>query len=79
MMQIKIALNLEIAEYFERAVECYDNPKMIANVMISEVLRLLQRSDDEDQKIPFQANALADYVKLIDDRVINASIGKKGY
>jgi len=73
----QIALNLHIAEYFERAVEHYNNSKMIANVMISEVFRLLQKSDDEDEKIPFDPKDLADYVKLIDDRIINASIGKK--
>jgi aspartyl-tRNA(Asn)/glutamyl-tRNA(Gln) amidotransferase subunit B len=66
----------EMADYFEEATVHCSSTKILANLINSEVVRLL--GDDEELLIPpFKASLLRSLVNLIDDETINVGIGKK--
>lgn len=70
----QIALDLEVAEFFEKTLACYDQPKLIANVLISEVLKLKNKTEDI---IKISPEDFAGLIRLIDTGIINTSIAKK--
>lgn len=64
----------EVADYFEAAVPDTKYPKILANLIISEVLRLLP---PDETAIPIAPKHLAALSDLLGDSKINSSIGKK--
>ncbi|MBN2899790.1 MAG: Asp-tRNA(Asn)/Glu-tRNA(Gln) amidotransferase subunit GatB [Clostridia bacterium] len=70
----QIALDFSIAEFFETAVDCYYQPKLMANLLIAEVIKLV---DKEEGLLKISPEAFAQMVELIDSGVINTSIAKK--
>ncbi|MDD4716015.1 MAG: Asp-tRNA(Asn)/Glu-tRNA(Gln) amidotransferase subunit GatB [Oscillospiraceae bacterium] len=64
----------EIADYFEKAVSFGGEPKQIANLILSEVFRLLP---PEDPKIPVSPEHLSKLCALTASGEINGSTGKK--
>lgn len=64
----------DIANYFEEAAQNSRNPKILANLMISEVFRLV---DIDDFHRPFSAENLGELVDLLEDGKINSSTSKK--
>jgi aspartyl-tRNA(Asn)/glutamyl-tRNA(Gln) amidotransferase subunit B len=73
-----------LASYFESAISEYNNPKGIANWIINDVLRsskLLSDSEErENEFIPaVPATAIANLVKLIDEKIISTNIAKRVY
>jgi len=70
----QIALDLEVAEFFEKTLSYYEQPKLIANILISEVLKLKSKTDD---LIKITSKDFAGLIKLIDSGIINTSISKK--
>lgn len=69
----QIVLDLKMAEFYEETVKLYNHPKLAANMLISEVITRI----DEDEALLLSPEMFADFLKLIDDGVINSSIGKK--
>lgn len=70
----------ELARYFEECLSIHHNPKGIANWIINEVLRGAKSTDDDEAlafKSSVSAQQLASLVKIIDENIISASIGKK--
>lgn len=65
-----------IADFFEEAAKCTENPKLLANIITTEVFRLLGDCE-EDTELPFSPGNLADLVNRISDETINVGIGKK--
>ena len=53
---------------------CYDQPKLIANVLISEVLKLKSKTEDI---LKISPEDFAGLIRLIDTGIINTSIAKK--
>ncbi|MDR7869245.1 MAG: Asp-tRNA(Asn)/Glu-tRNA(Gln) amidotransferase subunit GatB [Tissierellaceae bacterium] len=64
----------DVANYFESAVKLSKNTKTLANLLISEVFRLI---DVDDFKEPFPAEYLGELVNLIEEGTINISTSKK--
>ncbi|NLY45901.1 MAG: Asp-tRNA(Asn)/Glu-tRNA(Gln) amidotransferase GatCAB subunit B, partial [Tissierella sp.] len=64
----------DVANYFEDAAKLSKNTKTLANLLISEIFRLI---DMDNFKKPFSSGYLAELVNLIEDEVINISISKK--
>lgn len=71
-----LTLDKEIADYFDAGADAVDSPKLLANWIISELLRELGDSGIEvnDCKVP--AAALAKLVSLIEKGTINGKIAK---
>lgn len=64
----------DLANYFERTAKECGNTKILANLMISEVFRLV---DGDDFRPPFSHEHLAELVNLLDEGRINSSTSKK--
>ena len=62
------------ADYFEQAAAKTDYPKLLANILISEVARLVTTETFES---PISADNMAKLVQLMGDEVINSSTVKK--
>lgn len=63
-----------LAEYFEEAAKATAAPKVLANLMISEVFRLLE---GEGAQIPIAPAHLAEVATLVDAGTINSGAAKK--
>lgn len=66
--------SIDVADYFEEAVKLCKNPKTLANIMITEVFRIV---DTDDFTAPFSYKYLAELVDLLEDGTINSSTSKK--
>lgn len=64
----------EVANYFEEAAKTSKNTKILANLLISEIFRLVPA---EEFEIPFSPVYLSELVNLIEDGKINISTSKK--
>lgn len=64
----------EVANYFEEAAKTSKNTKILANILISEIFRLI---GPEEFEVPFSAVYLSELVNLIEDGKINISTSKK--
>ncbi len=67
--------NKNLADYYEKCLDSYDNPKNASNWIMTEVLREL---DDEDSIIyfPVKPDNLSELLKLIDNGTISGKIAK---
>ncbi len=70
-----------MADYFEEAARLHDNPKSIANWMMTEMIRRLSEfgEDANPAQFPVKPAGLAELVKLIDDGTITGKIAKQVY
>jgi aspartyl-tRNA(Asn)/glutamyl-tRNA(Gln) amidotransferase subunit B len=70
-----------MADYFEVAVKLHDNPKSIANWMMTEMIRRLSElgEDASPADFPVKPVGLAELVRLIDDGTITGKIAKQVY
>jgi aspartyl-tRNA(Asn)/glutamyl-tRNA(Gln) amidotransferase subunit B len=69
-----------LANYYETALAEHNNPKGVANWIMTETLRWL--NEDPDREVtdyPIPASHLAGLVRLIDEGTISGSIAKKVY
>lgn len=67
--------DIHVARFFEKALVRHDNPKLIANWIINEVLR--EAKGEEVNALAFGPEALAELVGLIDNQVISGKIAKE--
>ena len=63
-----------LADYFEAAAQSTDAVKMVANLMITEVFRLL---DGEDGTIPLSPASLAKIANMTESQVISVGTARK--
>jgi aspartyl-tRNA(Asn)/glutamyl-tRNA(Gln) amidotransferase subunit B len=64
------------ANYFEAAVNCYNEPKKVANWIMSETLREMNERQESMDACRMTPDHLAALVKLVDQGVISIKIGK---
>lgn len=67
----------ELGDYFEEAVKVYNEPKMIANWLLNDLLGLLNEKQVQIEESPVPPESLAELVKLIKENVISTKIGKE--
>ncbi len=66
-----------LADFFERAVSKSKNePKLVSNWLMTEVLRMLKEADKEIEQCPFPAEYLGELVGLIKAGEISSKIAK---
>ena len=66
-----------MSNLFEDTTKITNNPKPVANWLLSDVSRILNEKEEEADKIPFSADNLAKMIKLIENGTISSAIGKK--
>ncbi|NMA95613.1 MAG: Asp-tRNA(Asn)/Glu-tRNA(Gln) amidotransferase subunit GatB [Clostridiales bacterium] len=67
----------DLAEYFEKCIDLYDNPKNISNWVMGDILRIVNDRAIEHSDIPVTPERLIELLNMVDDGVISGSIGKK--
>ncbi|BDF58290.1 aspartyl/glutamyl-tRNA(Asn/Gln) amidotransferase subunit B [Christensenellaceae bacterium] len=65
------------ARLFEECVAIYPEAKAISNYIMVDLARLLNENNIEPKDIPVTAKGLTDVLKLVQDGVINSSVGKQ--
>ncbi len=71
-----LTVTRQLAEYFEKAVSIYNQPKSISNWIMGEILRNV--SDTRNIKdFPITPYHIAELVRIIDDGTISGKIAKK--
>ncbi len=66
----------DLANYFERCVKLYENPKVISNWLMGDFLRLVNEKNMEISNVPVTAESLVKLLKLVDSKVISGPIAK---
>ncbi|MFV0502695.1 MAG: Asp-tRNA(Asn)/Glu-tRNA(Gln) amidotransferase subunit GatB [Lachnospirales bacterium] len=69
-----ITNDIYVADYFEEAVKATKYPKIVANIIISEVFKLI---DQDNIEIKISPNNLGEICEMLGDEIINSSTGKK--
>ncbi len=67
----------ELADYYEKAVSAYNNPKAIANWVMVELLGRLNKESKDVTQSPIKPEQVAKLVELIDKGTISGKIGKQ--
>lgn len=65
-----------LADYFEAAVACHDNAKLVANWIMGEITRAMNDSGTSIEACPVTPAQLAELLKLIDNSTISGKIAK---
>ena len=73
----QIVSNKYLSDFFEKAVKMAKSPKIAANIIMTDIMRLLAKEGTEDIAIPFSSKHFAQLVNLVVDGTINSSIAKK--
>ena len=66
-----------MSNIFEKTNSICNNPKAVANWLLSDISRILNENEMEPDQIPFSAEELAKMIELIDKGTISSAIGKK--
>ena len=73
----EIAKNIELAEYFEDALNTYNgNPQLLANWLITEVMATLNKDKIEIASLSISAKSVSQLIQRIDDGTISSTIAK---
>ncbi len=76
--EAKILVNhKEVGDFFEEAVKVFNEPKMIANWLLNDLLGLLHDKQISIEESPVKPEHLAKLVKLIKEGTISSRIGKE--
>jgi aspartyl-tRNA(Asn)/glutamyl-tRNA(Gln) amidotransferase subunit B len=67
----------ELADYFERCVQLYPEPKTVSNWIMGELLRELKNGGSDIPRCPVTPENLARMLKLIQQGVISGKIAKQ--
>jgi len=66
----------EIADYYEKSVSLYPEPKMISNWIMGELLRELKNDGQKISASPIKPEDLIDLLKLIEKGTLSAKMAK---
>ncbi len=66
----------DLANYFERVLNTFSQPKMVSNWIMSELLRELKRDERDITECPVTAEKLAELLQLLESGVISGKIAK---
>lgn len=65
-----------VADFFDACVQNFNNPKMISNWIMTEVMRKLKESESEDIIIPLNPKNFTDMLKVYESGKINQNAAK---
>lgn len=71
-----LTANIEIANFFDECVKNYNNPKMISNWIMTEVMRKLKENTSEDLILPIKADNFTKMLKMYAQNIINQNAAK---
>ena len=66
-----------LSDMFEKANSVCNNPKIVSNMIMTDIIGYLNAEEMEAKEIPFTAEQLGNLIVLIDKGTISSSIAKK--
>ncbi|MBS3759582.1 MAG: Asp-tRNA(Asn)/Glu-tRNA(Gln) amidotransferase subunit GatB [Desulfobacterales bacterium] len=66
----------ELADYFEACLRQVENPKLVSNWVMGNLLGLLNAEGKTIEETPISAEEMAELLKLVNDEVISGKIAK---
>ena len=66
-----------LSDMFEKATKICNNPKIVSNIIMTDIIGYLNANEMETKEIPFKAEQLGNLIVLIDKGTISSSIAKK--
>jgi aspartyl-tRNA(Asn)/glutamyl-tRNA(Gln) amidotransferase subunit B len=66
-----------ISQYFEECLKGFDNPKVVSNWVMTEVLRKLKEKPSEDLNDVISSSNLVDIMTMVEDKTITRVNGKE--
>jgi aspartyl-tRNA(Asn)/glutamyl-tRNA(Gln) amidotransferase subunit B len=66
----------ELADYYEATVRLYNQPKVVSNWVMGDVMRELNRQHHSPQQASVTPTHLAELLRLIDEGVLSGKIAK---
>lgn len=72
-----ITASKALADFFEKCVSAYHDPKTVSNWVMSEMLGILNETGKEVGDIPFTPEQFVKMLKMIDDGTISGKIAKE--
>ncbi|MEI7449820.1 MAG: Asp-tRNA(Asn)/Glu-tRNA(Gln) amidotransferase subunit GatB [Desulfomonile sp.] len=66
----------DMAEYFEKTVDLFQNPKSVSNWIMTELMRELKGDETGITNCPVSPHQLADLLKLVDNGTVSGKIAK---
>ena len=72
-----IVQHKNLANLFEKSIILHNNPKIIANFLINDIIKTLKSDDDDEIVCKVTPKQLAQLVSLLDQGVISSSSAKK--
>ena len=73
----QITNSKKMSDYFEKAVSICNNPKAVANWIMSDFSKMMNEQELEINETKITEENLAELIKLIDTNVISSAIAKK--
>ena len=73
----QITNSKKLADYFEKTVSICNNPKAVANWIMSDFSKMMNEQELEINETKISEENLAELIKLIDTNVISSAIAKK--
>lgn len=67
----------ELANYYENCVRLFNQPKVVSNWVMGELLRLLKEDNKEAKDCPVQPEALVKLIKMVDAGKVNLKTAKE--
>lgn len=72
-----ITSSKHLSDFFEDVTKECNNPKVVSNWIMGDIIRLSKEMDFEYDNMPFTKNQFASLIKLIDKGIISNTIAKK--
>jgi aspartyl-tRNA(Asn)/glutamyl-tRNA(Gln) amidotransferase subunit B len=71
-----LTASIALADYFETSVKLFDQPKIVSNWIMGDLMKELKNDNREIDDCPVTPERLTDLLKLIDDGTISGKIAK---
>jgi len=69
--------SLNLSRIFDETLGYYDKPKEVVNWIMGDLLSITKLAGKSDDEIIIDCEKLAKVIKMVDDKIVNRSIGKK--
>ena len=71
----EITRNIDLIDYFEESLETYNrNPQLLANLLLTEILAIMNIENIEVNDLDISPQSLAQLVERLDDGTISSKI-----
>lgn len=71
-----LTLNPTVTHYFEECLKHYNKPKIVSNWVMTDIMRKIKESFEEDTPILISPKNLVELIKMVEDNELSINAGK---